>query len=90
MLANQGLVMQTQYNIHEAKTRLSQIIEQVESGGEAVIARAGKPVARLVPITTAPSRRVLGQLAGQFKLPTDDHQPLPETPAAFIDAIEGR
>ncbi len=82
--------MQTQFNIHEAKTHLSQIIEQVESGGEAVIARAGKPVVRLVPIETPPGRRVLGRLAGQFKIPLDDSQPLPETPAAFIDAMEGR
>lgn len=82
--------MQTQFNIHEAKTRLSQIIEQVESGGEAVIARAGRPVVRLIPIQTPPDRRVLGRLAGQFKLPVDDSQPLPETPTAFIDAMEGR
>lgn len=82
--------MQTQFNIHEAKTRLSQIIEQVESGGEAVIARAGKPIVRLVPIETPPARRVLGRLAGQFQLPADDSRPLPETPTAFIDAMEER
>ena len=82
--------MQTQFNIHEAKTRLSQIIEQVESGGEAVIARAGKPVVRLVPIEAPPARRVLGRFAGQYKLPADDNKPLPETPAEFINAIEGR
>lgn len=82
--------MQTQFNIHEAKTRLSQIIEQVESGGEVVIARAGKPVVRLVPIEAPPARRVLGRLAGQYKLPADDNKPLPETPSEFIDAIEGR
>lgn len=40
--------MQTQFNIHEAKSHLSRLIEQVEAGGEAVIARAGKPVVRLV------------------------------------------
>ncbi len=41
--------MQTQYNIHEAKSHLSRLIEQVEAGGEAVIALAGKLVVPLVP-----------------------------------------
>ena len=81
--------MQTQFNIHEAKTRLSQLIEQVESGGEAVIARAGKPVVRLVRIEEAPERRVLGRLAGQFNLPSTSESPIPDTPADFIDALDG-
>lgn len=82
--------MQTQFNIHEAKTHLSQIIEQVESGGEAVIARAGKPVARLVSVEEQPRRRVLGRLAGRFKLPEEGAAALPDTPEELIDAMEGR
>ncbi|NEV64618.1 type II toxin-antitoxin system Phd/YefM family antitoxin [Thiorhodococcus minor] len=82
--------MQTQFNIHEAKSSLSRLIEQVEAGGEVVIARAGKPVVRLVPIGEAPRRRVLGLLKGRFTLPDEHAPPLPGTPDDFIDAIQGR
>ena len=46
-------------NIHEAKTRLSQLLEQVQSGDEIVIAKAGNPIARLVPYT--PPKRTIAQ-----------------------------
>ena len=63
--------MQT-VNIHAAKTQLSRLIEAVEAGEEVVIARAGKPVARLVPIAPAvPEKRRLGSLNGQFNIPDD-------------------
>ena len=76
-------------NIHAAKTHLSRLVEQVANGDEIVIARAGKPVARLVPVSApqAPERRVLGALAGRFKLPPDFDAPLPDDE---IDAFEGR
>ena len=57
-------------NIHAAKTQLSALIEQVEAGEEIIIARAGRPVARLGPIRreeTGP--RVLGRLAGRYRMP---------------------
>jgi prevent-host-death family protein len=79
--------MPTQVNIHEAKTRLSQLIEQVEAGGEVVIARAGSPVARLVAVQRRRPRRVLGALAGQIVSPGDCNAPLPEE---LLDAFEGR
>ncbi|WP_295578881.1 type II toxin-antitoxin system Phd/YefM family antitoxin [uncultured Lamprocystis sp.] len=82
--------MQTQFNIHEAKSQLSRLIEQVEAGGEAVIARAGKPVVRLVLVGEAPQRRVLGRLERCFSLPDKHAPPIPETPDDFIDAVEGR
>lgn len=82
--------MKTQFNIHEAKTHLSQLIEQVEAGGEAIIARAGKPVVRLVRVDEEPKRRLLGRLEGRFKLPDEQAPPIPETPNDFIDAVEGR
>jgi prevent-host-death family protein len=82
--------MQIQFNIHEAKTRLSQLIEQVEAGGEAVIARAGKPVVRLVRMEEQPEPRVLGRLAGRYVISADADHPVPETPTEFIDALEGR
>ena len=82
--------MQTQFNIHEAKTQLSRLIEQVEAGGEAIIARAGKPIVRLVLIGEAPRRRVLGRLEGRFTLPDEPAPPIPETPEDFMDVVEGR
>ncbi len=69
--------MHTQVNIHEAKTRLSQLIERVEAGEEVVIARAGLPVARLVPIAAKPQPRVLGPLAGKVPAPEEWNAPLP-------------
>lgn len=64
-------------NIHEAKTHLSKLIEAVESGDEVVIAKAGKPVAKLVPLTAAPLRSP-GSMKGKFVLPEDFDAPLPD------------
>lgn len=50
------------YNVHEAKSNLSRLLEQVEQGEEVVIARHGKPVAKLVPVPQ--TRRVLGSMRG--------------------------
>lgn len=58
-------------NIHEAKTHLSRLIERVEAGEELVIARAGRPVARLVPYRARTSPRVPGQWRGRVRLATD-------------------
>ncbi len=78
--------MQT-VDIHAAKTHLSRLIEAVAAGEEVVIAKAGKPVARLVPIEAAAARRRLGSLAGQFHVPDDFDDPLPNE---ILDAFEGR
>jgi prevent-host-death family protein len=69
-----------QINIHAAKTQLSRLIDAAAAGQDIVIARAGKPVARLVPFTTPPKteRRRLGILAGQLKVPADFDAPLPD------------
>jgi len=50
----------TKVNVHEAKTHLSRLLERVEQGEEIVIARNGKPVARLVPDTPPPAPRRTG------------------------------
>lgn len=50
--------MTTQLNVQEAKTRLSQVLAQVEAGEEVIIARGGTPVVRLVPVAGAPPRPV--------------------------------
>ena len=74
-------------NIHQAKTELSKLVERVEAGEEIVIARAGKPVAKLVPFTRARARRQLGWLDGKFKIPEDFDAPLPES---IMRLFEGR
>ena len=76
-----------QVNIHDAKTGLSKLVERVEAGEEIVIARAGKPAARLVPLVKARARRRLGWLDGKFKIPDDFDAPLPE---AVLRMFEGR
>jgi prevent-host-death family protein len=76
-------------NIHAAKTQFSRLVDEAAAGEEIIIARAGKPVAKLVPLT-APGRlprRRLGALAGRALIPPDFDAPLPDT---VIDAFEGR
>ncbi len=67
-------------NIHAAKTHLSRLLDDVANGEEVIIARAGRPVARLVPLQqeATPGRRRLGVLAGKLKVPDDFDAPLPE------------
>jgi len=59
-------------NIHEAKTHLSRFVDQAAAGQEIIIARAGKPVARLAPLVPLPvAPRVLGLGRGRFSMPAD-------------------
>ena len=60
-------------NIHEAKTHLSRLVEMAAQGEPFVIARAGKPLVKVVPIDAPPAgaARRLGFLAGQFTVPDD-------------------
>lgn len=67
-------------NVHEAKTHLSKLLERVEHGEEIVIARAGRPVARLVPIHS--ERRLPGRLKGMIRVADSFDEPLPEELAA--------
>ena len=60
-----------QFNIHDAKTNLSRIIERVESGEEIIIARAGHPVAKVVPLTGRVTRTGRGSLRGRLVLAED-------------------
>jgi prevent-host-death family protein len=64
-------------NVHEAKTHLSRILERVARGDEVTIAKAGKPVARLVPVRP-PKRRPLGIDAGRVVVSNDFDAPLPD------------
>jgi prevent-host-death family protein len=64
-------------NIHEAKTHLSKLLERVALGEEVIIAKAGKPVARLVAIKSSRGKRPLGLAKGDFTVPDDFDDPLP-------------
>ncbi len=73
--------MEKTVNIHDAKTHLSSLVAEAEAGGEIVIARAGKPVARLVPIKTKTKRRPTrraGQLKGKIWIGPNFDDPLPD------------
>ncbi len=72
-------------NIHEAKTHFSRLLMRVAQGEEIVIARAGKPIARLVPIESKP-RRILGQDDGLFEVPDDFDAPLPDDLQAHFES----
>lgn len=64
-------------NIHEAKTHLSRLVEQAAAGNEIVIAKAGRPMARLVPLAAAPKPKTLGLLRGKLAIASDFDAPLP-------------
>lgn len=73
--------MPATFNIHYAKTHLSKLLEQVESGGEIIIAKAGKPIARLCPLEkpaekTKP-KRVPGSMKGKIWISPDFDAPIP-------------
>jgi len=67
-----------QVNMHEAKTRLSELVLAAERGEDVIIARDGKPAARLVAITGEYAPVRLGLLAGEVELRPDFDEPLPE------------
>ncbi|HHV62265.1 MAG TPA: type II toxin-antitoxin system Phd/YefM family antitoxin [Firmicutes bacterium] len=72
-------------NIHEAKTQFSKLLMRVKKGEEIIIAKAGKPVARLAPIVERPIRRVPGSAKGMVTILPDFDAPLPES---ILEAFE--
>lgn len=71
-------------NVHKAKTQFSRLLLRISQGEEVIIARDGKPVARLVPFAAQPARRVAGSARGQIWIAPDFDAPLPdELLAAF-------
>jgi prevent-host-death family protein len=72
--------MATQVNIFEAKTNLSKLIEMVEQGHEVVIARAGKPVARLTQLEPVKRKKPIrfGAMKGEVWIADDFDDPLPD------------
>ncbi len=69
----------TTVNIHQAKTQFSKYVELASQGEEIIIAKAGKPTARLVPIRTPKPHRQPGSLKGKIQIAADFDAPLPET-----------
>ena len=65
-------------NIHEAKTHLSRLLERVAMGEEVIIAKAGRPMAKLIPVESQPKKRILGSAQGEFTVPDDFNDPLPK------------
>lgn len=74
-------------NIHEAKTQLSKLIEAVEAGEEIIIARAGRPVAKLVPFKPVKPVRKPGLMKGKIWISDDFNDPLPDD---MLDYFEGK
>jgi prevent-host-death family protein len=70
--------MTTTVNVYEAKTHLSKLLERVMNGEQIIIARAGKPVAILMPVAEILERRVPGIDAGKVVIEADFDAPLPE------------
>jgi prevent-host-death family protein len=77
----------TTINIHEAKTHLSRLVDEVAAGAEIIIAKAGKPMARLVAISTPVRKKHLGLLKGKIKVPDDFNAPLDDE---IVATFEGR
>ncbi len=69
-------------NVHEAKTHLSRLLARVEAGEDVVIARGGKPVARLVQFQK-PGKRQFGSMKGKIELDDSFFDPLPEEELAL-------
>jgi prevent-host-death family protein len=65
-------------NVHEAKTHLSRLLERVAAGEEIIISKAGKPMAKLTPLSKPQMDRVPGLDKGVIQIPDDFDAPLPE------------
>jgi prevent-host-death family protein len=76
-----------QVNIHQAKTHLSRLVEEVAAGEVIILAKAGRPMAKLCPIGAKVRRRKLGLLDHQFRIPDDFNAPLPDE---TLDSFAGR
>ena len=72
-----------QLNVYEAKTRLSDLLNRVERGEEIIIARAGRPVARLVSVTQRHAPRIPGAWRGRVTMAADFDELPDDLTAAF-------
>ena len=72
-------------NIHEAKTHFSRLVDEAAAGREIIVARAGKPAARLVPLSHRATQRRFGVLKGKIRIRADFMAPLPDD---IVDLFE--
>jgi len=70
------------FNLYKAKTNLSQLVDRAVCGEEIIIAKAGRPMVRLVPLEGQSRPRELGLLKGRIRIGDDFDDPLPEEMAA--------
>lgn len=77
--------MPKKVNVHEAKTHFSKLLARVEEGEEIIIARAGKPVAQLIPVKERPAKRVPGTAKGKVVIAPNFDAPLPDS---VLEAFE--
>ena len=66
-------------NLHVAKTHLSRLVDEAAAGQEVVIAKSGKPMVRLVPVTATGRRTGFGSLRGRIRIGADFDAPLPDS-----------
>ena len=64
------------FNVHDAKTHLSRLLERVAQGEEVIIARRKEPVVKLVPVNKCPKERIPGSLKGKIWYSPDAFDPL--------------
>jgi prevent-host-death family protein len=74
-------------NIYEAKTHLSKLVDRAAAGKDVILARGGKPVARLTSLTKQPKKIRFGVLKGKVKIGADFDAPLPDE---VLAQFEGR
>ena len=77
----------TKVNIHQAKTQLSRLVELAAGGEEIIIAKSGRPVARLVPYATKGAVRRPGAMRGKIRIRKDFDAPLP---TGLLDSFDGK
>lgn len=70
--------MSIKVNVHEAKTHLSRLLDRASQGEDVIIAKAGRPIARLVAIDERPKRRQPGSARGRLIIGEDFDAPLPD------------
>jgi prevent-host-death family protein len=75
----------TTVDIHEAKTRLSRLVDEVAAGAEIIIVKAGKPMARLAPLSKPIRKKRLGLLKGKIKVSDDFNAPLDDETLSTFD-----
>ena len=77
-----------QVNLYEAKTHLSELVDQAHAGATVIIAKAGTPMAKLVPLSEGPKQKIVfGLMKGEFEIPPSFEDALPDD---LLDLFEGR